>query len=234
SDLQWFGLGENPDEMGDGEDPTAVRVGCSKEDATRFRFKRVGTTRGGETVNPVTLSPGVTITAPVPVYTFHAEPGHFINAIDNGPGPEYYCNCTGPCNADFAFLPLERGSRTPVASGKPDSEDCFYGMYHVEPREDAFVFWHNGEYPVYLVGEQLCRASDECEPPTRYKVEFIPEHFKIVELDITEGEQLSVLCRGVGGAELAHLRLPPSAAFTELERQLREAQWDGAVRWGQM
>ena len=47
--------------------------------------------------------------------------------------------------------------------------------YHVEPREDAFVFWHNGEYPVYLVGEQLCRASDECEPPTRYKVEFIPD-----------------------------------------------------------
>ncbi|CAJ1352719.1 unnamed protein product [Effrenium voratum] len=112
-----------------------------------------------------------------------------------------------------------------MASGKPDS-DCLYGMYRMmEERgaEGIFEFWMDGDYPVYIRRWQLCRPSDDVEPPTEYKVEFIPEHFKIVELDITEGEELSVLCRGVGGAELAHLRLPPSAAFMELERQLREA-----------
>ena len=46
----------------------------------------------------------------------------------------------------------------------------------------------SGDYPVYIIQDQLCRASDECEPPTRYKVSLMAEKHRVIQVDIDCGD----------------------------------------------
>ena len=224
-DGSWFGTGTK--KMFGGEEPEwpgmALMLGFSKEDATTFVFQETGKTKGGETVNPRTLpeTGGVTV-ASVPVYSFRAVCGTWVTAIDDGPGPEYYMLSSEPTN-HFAFLPLEPNSRWPLASGVPPPDgDCSYGMYSMEKKGTGeFAYWMDGDYPVYIIENQLCCASDECEPPTRYKVSLMAEKHRVIQVDIDCGgaSMISVTCQSVAGETLARFELPSYATLGDLRHQ---------------
>lgn len=41
---------------------------------------------------------------------------------------------------------------------------------------------------MYIIEDQLCCASDECEPPTRYKVSLMAEKHRVIQVDIDCGD----------------------------------------------
>jgi len=223
----WFGTGTKKTFGGEPAQwpGSALMLGFSKEDATTFIFQEVGKTKGGETVNPRTLpeTGGVTV-ASVPVYSFRtASGGTWVTAIDDGPGPEYYMISGAPTNY-FAFLPLEPNSRWPLASGVPPPDgDCSYGMYHMDKKATGeFAYWMDGDYPVYIIEDQLCCASDECEPPTRYKVSLMAEKHRVIQVDIDCGAVISVTCQSVAGEMLAQFELPSHATLGDLRHQVNK------------
>lgn len=238
-DGQWFGLGtkkkysfhgeENiPDVFRDG---AALKSEFSKDDATTFVFEEVGKTKGGDLVNPGTLQGGVTVEASVPVYSFHTdeEIPNWVGELDEGPGPEYYVRFAGPTYSKFAFLPLEPDSRRPTSSGRPppgvNPGDCLYGMYHMDQKDDSeyFHFWMGGDYCVYLIEDQLCRASDECYPPFRFKVALLGEHIRVLQVEIMRRESsVAVTCQNVSGEVVAELELAENATLGSLRKQIDE------------
>lgn len=240
-DGQWFGLGTKKAFYYDGYEPrpdafrdgAALMLESSKDNATIFVFEEVGKTKGGDLVNPGTLQGGVIVEASVPVYSFHTdqESPNWVGELDEVPGPEYYVRFQGPTYSKFAFLPLEPDSRRPTSSGRPPPGctgpgDCLYGMYHMDQKDDSeyFHFWMGGDYCVYLIENQLCRASDECYPPFRFKVALLGEHVRVIQVEILHcGEaSVAVTCQSVSGEVLAELKLPESATLQSLRKQMDE------------
>ncbi|CAL1131204.1 unnamed protein product [Cladocopium goreaui] len=239
-DGQWFGLGSKKKYYYDGFEPlpdglrdnVALMLEYSKDDATTFVFEEVGKTKGGDLVNPRTLQGGVIVEASVPVYSFHTdqESPSWVGELDEGPGPEYYVRFPGPTYSKFAFLPLEPDSRRPTSSGRPppglNPGDCLYGMYHMDKTEDSeyFHFWMGGDWCVYLIENQLCRASDECYPPFRFKVALLGEHVRVIQVEILRcGEaSVAVTCQNVSGEVVAELKLAENATLGSLRKQIDE------------
>eukprot|EP00439_Symbiodinium_sp_Y106_P007850 s83_g1.t1 len=216
-----------PEEM-DPRERNPIRVGFTSDEAVRLTFHQVGKTAGGETLNPGTLRGGVVMDAEaqMPVYALEGPDGQWVREVDEGPGPYYYLSGDFYDRTHFAFLPLEAGTHRPRPSGKLEGEDQFYGIYYVEssPRlQDTFTYWMSGDYPVYIVGKHLARASDECYPPLQVHVAFDDCQNKVVNVEFThKEEEIVASCRGMSGDTLAEVRLERSETLRGLHKQLRK------------
>lgn len=150
------------------------------------------------------------------MYSFHCA-GSYVDERDDGPGPEYFMESNGPSYSRFAFLPLCDGGR-PCALNEEVPVNCLYGMYHMDQDEHGcYNYWMHGDYPVYILSDQLCRASDECYPPTCFNVSFVQD--RVISVDI-EAER--VTCRALNGDEV--LATTALGTLGELRQEVTQAQ----------
>lgn len=224
----WFGLRQSNRHRHPAQ-RNPIRLGFTADEAVRLTFHQVGMTAGGETLNPGTLRPGVVMdaTAQMPVYALEGPDQQWVREVDDGPGPSYYLSGDIYERTHFAFLPLEAGTHRPRRSGKLEGEDQFYGLYYVErPRgragqNEAFTYWMAGDYPVYIVGKHLARASDECYPPLQVHVAFDDCPSKVVNVAFTQKEEeILASCRGMSGDTLADVRLERSETLRGLHKKV--------------
>ena len=84
---------------------------------------------------------------------------------------------------------------------------------------------------MYIISDQLCRASDECYPPSCFHVSFL--HDRVITVDI-EAER--VTCRALNGDEV--LQTSPPGTLGELRQKVNQVAFQvnpkgaaaGAVR----
>ena len=181
-------------------------------------------TAGNEVLNPSTLPPGVVMNAQVPVFAIQGPQEQWLREVDEGPGPEYFVSGGVSERSAFAFLPLEAGTHRPRPGGELLGEDAFYGIYYMERSggQGTWTYWMQGDYPVYMIDRQLCRASDECYPPLQVQVEF--DQCKVVNVDFScEEEAILARCSGMDGETLAEVTLEHTETLRGLHKKvLRE------------
>ncbi|CAE7261548.1 unnamed protein product, partial [Symbiodinium natans] len=220
----WFGLGERP-ETGQ---RNALMDGFSHEAAARFTFHQVGVTAGNELLNPSTLPPGVVMTAKVPVYTLEGAlcfrpDAEWVREVDEGPGPEYFVDGADSEGSVFAFLPLEAGTHRPRPGGELLGQDAFYGIYYMERAgdKDTYGYWNQGDWPVYMIEGQLCRASDECNPPLQVHVEF--DQYKFISLEFAcKEDTILATARGMSGDLLLEVVLDRTETLRGLHKKVKQ------------
>ncbi|OLQ13125.1 Tubulin alpha chain [Symbiodinium microadriaticum] len=132
---------------------------------------------------------------------------------------------------DGAFttsFPVTGGARGMMVDLWPMvADDVYTGtcrrLLHTELTElnETFTYWMAGDYPVYIVGKHLARASDECYPPLQVHVAFDDCPSKVVNVAFTQKEEEIVAsCRGMSGDTLADVRLERSETLRGLHKKV--------------
>ncbi|CAE7168767.1 unnamed protein product, partial [Symbiodinium pilosum] len=78
---------------------------------------------------------------------------------------------------------------------------------------------------VYMINEQLCRASDECYPPLQLQVEFQQQKVLNVEFKC-EKDKILASCRGMSGDVLAEVSLERNETLRGLHKKVLQGLYE--------
>ncbi|CAE8643246.1 unnamed protein product [Polarella glacialis] len=97
-----------------------------------------------------------------------------------------------------------------------------FAMYYMENHAEQWIFWNDGDWPIYLIGGgHLARASDETPPPVPFHVRMLPQ--KVVQLEVSAGDSNDVLiasCFSLSGDELIRVEVGSAGTVAGLHAKI--------------